>query len=39
MADKESAARLQKTVKMILFEGRKLLSIRAHRNTIHLDIG
>jgi hypothetical protein len=38
MADKESAARLQKTVKMILYEGRKLLSIRSHRNTVHLDI-
>ncbi len=38
MADKESAARLQKTVKMILNEGRKLLSIRSHRNTVYLDI-
>jgi hypothetical protein len=39
MADKESAARLQKTIKMILYDGRKLLSVRAHRNTVHIDIG
>lgn len=39
MSDKESAERLQKTATMILFEGRKPLSIRAHRNTVHIDIG
>jgi hypothetical protein len=39
MSDKESAARLQKIAHMILFEGRKPLSIRAHRNTVHIDIG
>jgi hypothetical protein len=39
MSEKESAARLQKTVHMILFEGRKPLSIRTHRNTVQIDIG
>jgi hypothetical protein len=38
MADKQSAARLQRTAKMILYEGKKLLSIRAHRNTVQVDI-
>ncbi|MGI0001612.1 MAG: hypothetical protein ACRD42_00860, partial [Nitrososphaeraceae archaeon] len=39
MSDKESAERLQKTATMILFNERKPLSIRAHRNTVHIDIG
>jgi hypothetical protein len=39
MLDKESTARLQKTAYMILFEGRKPMSIRAHRNTVHIEIG
>ena len=39
MSDKESVERLQKTAHMILNEGRKPLSIRAHRNTVHIDIG
>lgn len=39
MSDKESATRLQKTAYMILFEGRKPMSIRAHRNTVHIEIG
>jgi hypothetical protein len=39
MSEKESAARLQKAVHMILFEGRKPLSIRTHRNTVQIDIG
>jgi hypothetical protein len=39
MSDKESAVRLQKTVYMMLFEGRKPLSIRTHRNTVQIDIG
>lgn len=38
MSDKESAVRLQITVHKILSEGRKPLSIRAHRNTVHMDI-
>ena len=39
MSNKESTERLQKTATMILYEGRKPLSIRAHRNTVHIDIG
>jgi hypothetical protein len=39
MSDKESATRLQKTVYMILYEGRNPVSILAHRNTVHIDMG
>ena len=38
MSDKESVERLQKTAYMILNEGRKPLSIRAHRNTVLIEI-
>lgn len=38
MSDEESAHKLQKTVHKILFEERKLLSIRTHKNTVYIDI-
>jgi len=38
MSDEESAHKLQKTAHKILFEGRKLLSIRTHKNTVYIDI-
>ena len=38
MSDKESAARLQNTAHKILLEGINPLSIRVHRNTVHIDL-
>lgn len=38
MSDEESADKLQKTAHKILFEERKLLSIRTHKNTVYIDI-
>ena len=38
MSDKESAARLQNTAHKILSEGIDPLSIRVHRNTVHIDL-
>jgi len=38
MSDEESAHKLQKTAHKILFEGRKLLSIRTHKNVVYIDI-
>ena len=36
--DKESVARLQRTIHMILFEGKKPMSVIAHRNMVQIDI-
>lgn len=38
MSDEESADKLQKIAHKILFEGRKPLSIRTHKNTVYIDI-
>jgi len=38
MSDEESAHKLQKTAHRILFKGRKLLSIRTHKNVVYIDI-
>ena len=39
MLDKESVERLQKTARTIIQEGRKPFSVRAHRNTVQIDLG
>ena len=38
MSDKESAVRLQNTAHKILLEEINPLSIRVHRNTVHIDL-
>jgi C4-type Zn-finger protein len=38
MSDEESTDKLQKTAHKILFEGRKVLSIRTHKTTVYIDM-
>lgn len=38
ISDKESVARLQRTIHMILFHGKKPMSVLAHRNLVQIEV-